>query len=83
MLYVSDDGARATVDMATSGDGVTWDRRGTTLGPRQVEDAFARVRGPSAIRLHDGRVRLWYSAHGLGDAADSCRLWSADLATEP
>ena len=82
MLYLSDDGARTTIEMATSGDGVSWDRRGTTLGPGQVEDAFARLRGPSAIRLHDGRLRLWYSAHTVGDAADSCRLWSADLATD-
>lgn len=79
MFYVSDDGSRTAIDMATSPDGVTWDRRGTTLGPRQLADDCGGVRSPSAIRLHDGRLRVWYAATTAGDAIDGCRLWSADL----
>jgi predicted GH43/DUF377 family glycosyl hydrolase len=80
MFYVSHAGARAAIDMATSDDGVTWDRRGTTLGRAPADDEYARVRSPSALHLHDGRLRLWYSAHAAGDLADACHLWSADLA---
>jgi predicted GH43/DUF377 family glycosyl hydrolase len=84
MFYVSDDGAHATIEVATSGDGVTWDRRGTTLGPEHAGDDHGRVWSPSALRLQDGRLRLWYATHMAGNVADSCRMWAADLAaTEP
>lgn len=81
MFYVSDDGSRTAIDMATSPDGVTWDRRGTTLGPSELADDCRWVRSPSAIRLHDGRLRVWYAATAAGDPVDGCRLWSADLGT--
>jgi predicted GH43/DUF377 family glycosyl hydrolase len=80
MFYVSDDGARTTIDMATSDDGLVWDRRGTTLGPGLADDDYGRAQSPSAIHLHGGRLRLWYSTHTVGEVADSCRMWSADLA---
>jgi predicted GH43/DUF377 family glycosyl hydrolase len=80
MFYVSDDGARTTIDMATSDDGAVWDRRGTTLGPGLADDDHGRVQSPSAMQLHDGRIRLWYATHTVGEVADSCHLWSADLA---
>lgn len=84
MFYVSDDGARAAIDVATSCDGVTWDRRGTTLGPGHPGDDDSRVRSPSALHLHDGRLCLWYATRTSRDLADGCRLWVADLvATEP
>ena len=78
MFYVSEAGARAAIDMATSDDGVTWDRRGTTLVPGDFGDDSGRVRSPSAIHLNDGRLRLWYARHTAGDPADGYRLWSAD-----
>jgi predicted GH43/DUF377 family glycosyl hydrolase len=80
MFYVSDDGTRATIDMATSDDGVTWDRRGTTLSPGYPDRDHDRVRSPSMLHLHDGSLRLWYATHTVGDEADGCHLWSADLA---
>jgi hypothetical protein len=80
MLYVSDDGTRATIAMATSDDGVTWDRRGTTLSPGYPDPDHDRVRSPSLLHLHDGSLRLWYATHTVGDEADGCHLWSADLA---
>src|ERR671911_2374194 len=66
MFYVSDDGARTTIDMATSDDGAMWDRRGTTLGPGLADCGHGRARSPSAIQLHDGRLRLWYATHTAG-----------------
>jgi len=80
MLYVSDAGTRTAIDMATSDDGVTWDRRGTTLGPEDLGDESGLVRSPSATHLNDGRLRLWYATHTAGDPADGYHLWSAELA---
>jgi predicted GH43/DUF377 family glycosyl hydrolase len=80
MFYVSEAGARAAIDMATSDDGVTWDRRGTTLAPGDVGDDSGLVRSPSAIHLTDGRLRLWYATHTAGDPADGYHLWSAEHA---
>jgi hypothetical protein len=80
MFYVSEAGARTAIDMATSEDGVTWDRRGTTLGPGDVGDDSGLVRSPSAVHLNDGRLRLWYAIHVARDPADGYHLRSADLA---
>jgi predicted GH43/DUF377 family glycosyl hydrolase len=80
MFYVSDVAARSAIDMATSDDGVTWDRRGTILAPGDVGDGSGLVRSPTAIHLNDGRLRLWYATHTAGDPADGYHLWSADLA---
>jgi predicted GH43/DUF377 family glycosyl hydrolase len=80
MFYVSEAGARAAIDMATSDDGVTWDLRGTTLAPGDVGDDSGRVQSPSAMHLSDGRLRLWYATHMAGDPADGYHLWSADRA---
>jgi predicted GH43/DUF377 family glycosyl hydrolase len=80
MFYVSEAGARAAIDMATSDDGVTWERRGTTLAPGDIGDDSGRVRSPSAIHLNNGRLRLWYATHTAGDPADGYHLWSADHA---
>jgi predicted GH43/DUF377 family glycosyl hydrolase len=80
MFYVSEAGARAAIDMATSDDGVTWDRRGTTLAPGDVGDDSGLVRSPSAMHLNDGRLRLWYATHTAGDPADGYHLRSADHA---
>ena len=79
MVYVSDVAARSAIDMATSDDGVNWDRRGTTLAPEGLGDESGLVRSPSAIHLHDGRLRLWYAALTAGDPADGYHLWSAEL----
>jgi predicted GH43/DUF377 family glycosyl hydrolase len=80
MFYVSDVAARTAIDVATSDDGVTWDRRGTILAAGDVGDDTGMVRSPSAIHLNDGHLRLWYATHAAGDPADGYHLWSADLA---
>jgi predicted GH43/DUF377 family glycosyl hydrolase len=66
MLFVCDDGTPASIEMATSRDGVEWDRRGTTLrlGESGESDRMAnRIGSPVAAHLQDGRLRLWYSIH--------------------
>jgi predicted GH43/DUF377 family glycosyl hydrolase len=79
MFFVSDDGTRATVDIATSDDGVAWDRRGSTLRVGRRHHDRSHLRSPAVLRLRDHRLRLWYAARTNGDPADGCRLWSADF----
>lgn len=79
MFYVNDDGSRATIDIATSTDGVAWDRRGSTLrlGPRQNDRSH--IRSPAVLRLRDHHLRLWYAARLTDEPANGCRLWSTDF----
>jgi predicted GH43/DUF377 family glycosyl hydrolase len=79
MFFVSDDGADTTIDVATSEDGVSWDRRGSTLRLGRNHKGRTRVRSPAVLRLRDHRLRLWYSARTTDDPADGCRLWSTDF----
>jgi predicted GH43/DUF377 family glycosyl hydrolase len=82
MFFVSDDGARATVDIATSDDGVSWDRRGSTLRLGRRHNDRSQLRSPAVLRLRDHHLRLWYAARTTGDPANGCRLWSADFAKD-
>jgi hypothetical protein len=79
-VHGGDAGARTAIDMATSDEGVTWDRRGTTLAPEDIGAESALVRSPSATHLNDGRLRLWYATPTAGDPADSYHLRSVELA---
>jgi predicted GH43/DUF377 family glycosyl hydrolase len=78
MFYVSDDDLRLSIEIATSTDGVDWYRQGNTLTPGEDGGRSPSVRSPCAVRLSDGTLRLWYAAHGAGDADEAYRLWSTD-----
>ena len=79
MVYVCDDGTETVIDMATSADGVSWNRRGTTLRREARHHEASRMRGPTALSLRHGGLRLWYAARTATDEADGCRLWSTDF----
>jgi predicted GH43/DUF377 family glycosyl hydrolase len=79
MFFVSDDSKRASVEIATSDDGVSWARRGSTFRLGRRHHDRSRVRSPAVLRRHDRRLQLWYSARTTGDPADGCRLWSAEF----
>jgi predicted GH43/DUF377 family glycosyl hydrolase len=81
MVFVCDDGARATIDMATSRDGVSWDRRGSTLRVEPRDREVHRLRSPVAVHLRHRGLRLWYSARTTDDEANGCRLWETDFVT--
>ena len=83
MVFVSDDGIRASIDTATSRDGLTWDRRGCTLRLGAQDQRPNRIRSPNAAHLTDGSLRLWYSARTGDDPPGSCRMWSAGFALPP
>jgi predicted GH43/DUF377 family glycosyl hydrolase len=77
MFFVSDDGKKTTIEMATSLDGVSWQRQGTTLSGPDIR--ACGVRSPCALRLHDGTLRLWYAALRAPSGEDDYRLWLADF----
>jgi predicted GH43/DUF377 family glycosyl hydrolase len=82
MVFVCDDGIRASIDAATSRDGVSWDRRGTTLRIAPRSTGPNRIRSPIAAHLGDGSLRLWYSTRVGDDPPGSCRMWTADFGAE-
>jgi len=80
MFYASDDGAKATIAMATSVDGLTWHRHGTMLEASGDGAEEGGVHSPCVLRLHDGSLRMWYAALAENDAALAYRICSASFA---
>jgi len=79
MVFVAEAETGSTVELATSGDGLAWERSGGALDHARSNHAGRPVRGPSLLRLRNGHLRLWYSAAGDDEPADRGRLWSTDL----
>jgi predicted GH43/DUF377 family glycosyl hydrolase len=77
MFYVSDDGRRPAIQMATSEDGVSWDRRGITLPGSGDDVDTLEERSPCVLRLKDGTLRLWFASRPTGDVSATYRLCSA------
>ena len=63
MFFVSDDGERTRLMLATSDDALDWNRRGATLTPSE-DRAEASLDAPCVIRRHDGSLQLWYTLTG-------------------
>src|SRR6266545_1759270 len=78
MFYVSDDAQEMAIELATSDDGLAWDRRGTTLSPHDA--GGCNVQSPCALRLRDHTMRLWYAAPAPLRPEPRQLLWFADLA---
>lgn len=77
MFYASDDGTRVSIALATSTDGIIWERLGTTLGPSGEGPDGLSAHAPCVLRLHDGSIRMWYSGLPVGDTALAYRICSA------
>jgi predicted GH43/DUF377 family glycosyl hydrolase len=77
MFYASDSGAGANIALATSGDGLSWDRHGTTLAAAGDGPEAHGVHTPCAVRLHDGSLNLWYAGLSADDAKLGYRICSA------
>jgi predicted GH43/DUF377 family glycosyl hydrolase len=80
MFYASDDGRQVRVDLATSRDGTSWERRGTTLGPSGQNPDGLGAHSPCVVRLSDGSLRMWYAGLQLGDTEHAYRICSARFA---
>ena len=79
MFYVSDDGRRPAIQMATSEDGISWDRRGITLPGSGDDVDTLEERSPCVFKLRDGTLRLWFASRPAGDASAAYRLCSASF----
>ena len=79
MFFVSDDGRRQAIQMATSQDGLSWDRRGNTLPGSGDDVDTLEERSPCMLRLRDGTLRLWFASRSTGDVSAAYRLCSADF----
>jgi predicted GH43/DUF377 family glycosyl hydrolase len=77
MFFVSDDDRPSTIQMATSHDGVTWNRRGIVLPGSGEEVDTLCERSPCAVRLHDHTLRLWFAGRPISDREAGYRIWSA------
>lgn len=81
MFFGRDDGSRSAIEMATSRDGMAWERRGVTLAPSGDGSDAHSVHGPCAVLLHDGTLRMWYAGLSADDQGLSYRICSARFPT--
>jgi predicted GH43/DUF377 family glycosyl hydrolase len=79
MFYASDEGGTTSVAMATSADGLAWQRHGTVLAASGDGAEEGGVHSPCVVRLNDGSLRMWYAALAGGDAALAYRICSASF----
>jgi predicted GH43/DUF377 family glycosyl hydrolase len=77
MFYASDGGGQVAIAMATSADGVSWDRHGTTLAAIEGGPEAGGVHTPCAVRLRDGSLRMWYAGLAAGGTDLAYRICSA------
>jgi predicted GH43/DUF377 family glycosyl hydrolase len=80
MFYASDDGDQVRIAMATSADGLAWDRHGTILDAAGDGPDAHDVHTPCAVRCHDGSLHLWYAGLATGDTDLTYRICSARFA---
>jgi predicted GH43/DUF377 family glycosyl hydrolase len=79
MFYASDDGGTGSVAVATSADGLSWNRHGTVLAASDDGAEKGGVYSPCVVRLHDGSLRMWYAVLAGSDAALAYQISSASF----
>jgi hypothetical protein len=67
MFYASENGQQSSIALATSADGVEWERRGIVVSGTDDGPDTCAVTAPCVARLRDGSVRMWYSRRPWGD----------------
>jgi predicted GH43/DUF377 family glycosyl hydrolase len=77
LFYASDVGGSFRIALATSSDGIAWDRRGTVLAPEGHGPDGASVHTPCAVRRHDGTIAMWYAGLPVGDDQLGYRICAA------
>jgi predicted GH43/DUF377 family glycosyl hydrolase len=79
MFYTSDDGDQVSIALATSADGMSWDRHGAVLQASGHDAEEGGVHSPCVVRFHDGSLRMWYAALAGSDADLAYRICSASF----
>jgi predicted GH43/DUF377 family glycosyl hydrolase len=77
MFYASDVGGPIRIALASSSDGLSWDRRGAVLEPAGQGPDGLGVHTPCAMRFRDGSLGMWYSGMPVGDEELGYRICSA------
>jgi predicted GH43/DUF377 family glycosyl hydrolase len=77
MFFSSGDEQRAEIALATSNDGILWDRRGTVLAPSGEGPDGLAVYSPCVVRRQDGSLHMWYAGLAVGDTELAYRICSA------
>jgi predicted GH43/DUF377 family glycosyl hydrolase len=67
MFYASENGQQSSVALATSPDGVEWERRGIAVAATDDDPDTWAVTAPCVVRLRDGSIWMWYSRRPWGD----------------
>ena len=67
MFYASENGQQSSVALATSADGLEWERRGIVVSATDDDPDTWAVTAPCVVRLRDGSVWMWYSRRPWGD----------------
>jgi len=67
MFYASENGEQSSVALATSADGLEWERRGIVVSAADDDPDTWAVTAPCVVRLRDGSVWMWYSRRPWGD----------------
>ncbi|HEX6329716.1 MAG TPA: hypothetical protein VF129_00295 [Actinomycetota bacterium] len=77
LFFASAKGGQRRIALATSPDGVSWDRRGTVLEPAGDGPDASGVHTPCVVRLRDGSLRMWYAGLPTADESLGYRICSA------
>lgn len=77
MFYASDGGGLVRTSLASSSDGLSWDRRGVVLEPGASGADGLGVHTPCVLKLRDGTLGMWYAGRPLGDDELGYRICSA------
>jgi predicted GH43/DUF377 family glycosyl hydrolase len=77
MFYASDIGGPIRIALATSSDGLSWDRRGAVLEPAGQGPDGLSVHTPCVVKHHDGSFGMWYAGVPVGDEELGYRICSA------
>jgi len=75
MFYASETDEHLTIALATSPDGLDWERRGIVL--TTTGDRADAVDTPCVVRLRDGSLRMWYAVRPRGDTRLAYRISAA------
>jgi len=67
MFYASENGSQSSVALATSADGMEWERHGIVVSATDDDPDTWAVTAPCVVRLRDGSLRMWYSRQPWGD----------------
>jgi predicted GH43/DUF377 family glycosyl hydrolase len=77
MFFASEQEERVSIALATSRDGLTWERRGIVLSASDEEPDTLAVSTPCVLRLRDGSLHIWYAQRRRGDTELGYRIRTA------